>query len=89
MIQARTNYNQADNAGRTGGVVTFPGPAEIKIPVMLGIKETAETFGLPVHFIRELVKSGKVYAVQAGSKKIFVNAGSMADYLNGAGGGQG
>lgn len=81
------NNNQADG-GRTGGVVTFPGAAEIKIPVMLGIRETAETFGLPVHFIRELVKSGKIIAVQAGSKKIFVNAGSLADYLNGAGGGQ-
>ena len=39
-------------------------------PVMLSIKETADRFKLPVHFIRSLVADRKVYAVQAGSRMI-------------------
>lgn len=61
-------------------VVSFPG---ISIPTMWGIKEAAEKTGLPVHFIRALVWDHKIRFVQAGSKKIFINAQSLADYLNG------
>lgn len=56
---------------------------EINIPTMWGIKEAAEKTGLPVHFIRALVWDHKIRFVQAGSKKIFINAQSLADYLNG------
>ena len=59
-----------------------------QIPVMLGIREAADRFGLPVHFVRELVKSRRVYAVQAGSKKYFINQASLISFLTGAGGDQ-
>lgn len=54
-------------------------------PVMLSIKETADRFKLPVHFIRSLVADRKVYAVQAGSRKFYLNADSVTDYLSGRG----
>lgn len=54
-------------------------------PEMLSIKETAYRFNLPVHFIRQLVTERKVYAVQAGSRKFYVNADSVTDYLSGHG----
>ena len=55
------------------------------IPDMRSIKETAARFRLPVHLIRQLVIEKKVYAIQAGSKKYFVNQQSMINYLNGDG----
>lgn len=51
------------------------------LPDMRGIKETAERFNLPVHFIRQLVRTGKVKSVQAGSRKYYVNQQSMINYL--------
>ncbi len=63
-------------------IVPLPAAAD-DIPVMLGIKETAARFGLPVHFIRSLVSGGCVKWVQAGSKKIYVNQGSVIAFLNG------
>ncbi len=56
--------------------------AEIKIPRMLTIRETAELFGLPVHFVRQKVNLGEVVAVKAG-RKFLVNIARFADYLNG------
>ncbi len=53
----------------------------LKIPTMLTIKETAEMFKLPIHFVRQKVNSGEVVAVRAG-RKILVNAEKFADYLN-------
>lgn len=52
-------------------------------PEMISIKEAAGRTGLPVHFIRECVRRGDVVAVQAGTKKFFVNADSLRAYLNG------
>lgn len=54
----------------------------LKIPQMLTIRETAETFKLPVHFVRQKVNSGEVVAIRAG-RKFLVNAEKFADYLNG------
>ena len=54
----------------------------INVPTMLTIKETAELFNLPVHFVRQKVNSGEVVAVRAG-KKYLVNVERFADYLNG------
>ena len=53
------------------------------LPEMIGIREAAGRTNLPVHFIRELVRRGDVVAVQAGSKKFFINADSLRRYLNG------
>ena len=55
----------------------------MEIPDMRSIKDTASRFGLPVHFVRQLVLDGKVYAVQAGKKKFYINQASVIDYLNG------
>ncbi len=56
----------------------------VHIPTMRTIKETAEMFKLPVHFVREKVNSGEVVAVRAG-RKYLVNVERFADYLNGEG----
>ncbi len=57
--------------------VTFGGD----IPVMLGIKETAQRFGIAQHFARQLALTGKVRAVRAGNK-ILINQASVADFFN-------
>ena len=49
---------------------------------MLGIKETAERFGIAQHYARQLALSGKVKAVRVGRGKILVNAQSVAEYFN-------
>ncbi len=64
------------------GCENAPKTTEIKIPRMLTIRETAELFGLPVHFVRDKVNSGEVVAVKAG-RKFLVNVDRFADYLNG------
>lgn len=51
------------------------------VPLMLGIKETAEMYGLPVHFVRALVNNGDVTAIRVG-RKILVNADKFCEYLN-------
>lgn len=53
------------------------------LPDMRGIRETAERFNLPIHFVRQAVRTGRVKSVQAGSKKYYVNQQSMIDYLEG------
>lgn len=52
-----------------------------QIPTMATIKETAEMFGLAVHRVREMVNSGEIVAVRAGSK-FLVNVDRLAEYLN-------
>lgn len=56
--------------------------AQIRVPTMLTIAETAEFFGVPKHFVRTKINTGEVYAVKAG-KKYLVNAERFADFLNG------
>ena len=53
------------------------------IPVMLSIKEVAEKYRLPVHFVREAVRQKLVYSVQAGSRKIYINEASVVRWLSG------
>lgn len=55
---------------------------EIRVPTMLTIRETAEFFGVPVHFVRSKVANGEVHAVKAG-KKFLVNAQRFSEFLNG------
>ena len=53
----------------------------IRIPRMRTIKETAELFGLPVHFVRQKVNDGEIVAVRAG-RRFLVNVDKLAEYLN-------
>lgn len=52
------------------------------MPRMLKIKEAAELTGLSYHFLRQLCLEGKVFHVKAGNR-YFINADSLAAYLNG------
>ena len=54
---------------------------DIKIPRMRTIKETAELFGLPAHFVRQKVNDGEIVAVRAG-RRFLVNIDKLAEYLN-------
>lgn len=53
----------------------------IRIPRMRSIKETAELFGLPVHFVRQKVNNGEIVAVRAG-RRFLVNVDKLAEYLD-------
>lgn len=53
----------------------------IAVPRMRTIKQTAEIFGLPTHFVRQKVTNGEVVAVRAG-RRFLVNIDRFADYLN-------
>ena len=53
-----------------------------RVPEMLGIKETADKFGISQHYARQLALSGTVKAVRVGRGKILINAQSVADYFN-------
>ena len=57
------------------------------IPVMISIKEAAERFNLPENLIRQLVITKKVFSIQSGKKKYFINLGSLVNYLNTGDGG--
>lgn len=52
------------------------------VPIMLGVKETAERFGIAQHYARQLALSGKVKAVRVGRGKILINAQSVAEFFN-------
>ena len=52
------------------------------IPLMLGIKEIAERFGIAQHYARQLALSGKVKAVRVGRGKILINAQSVTEYFD-------
>ena len=52
------------------------------IPLMLGIKEIAERFGITQHYARQLALSGTVKAVRVGRGKILINAQSVAEFFN-------
>ncbi len=54
---------------------------EIIVPRMATIKETAKTFSLSEHFVRQLVISGTIVATKTGNKYL-VNLGKLAEYLN-------
>ncbi|MBR3045627.1 MAG: hypothetical protein IKI45_14230 [Oscillospiraceae bacterium] len=52
------------------------------IPVMKGIIECAEIFGISRHYCRQLALTGAVRAVRVGRGKILINVQSMADFFN-------
>lgn len=72
---AALSTGAAGKAQEMGQMIGF------KPPRMLGIKETAEVFGLPVHFVRQKAASGEIVAVKAG-RRYLINADRFADYLN-------
>lgn len=53
----------------------------LKVPTMLTIRETAELFKLPVHFVRACVGDGSFVSVRAG-RKFLVNAESVMAFLS-------
>lgn len=55
-----------------------------KTPLMLGVKECAEFFGISQHYCRQLALSGAVRAVRVGRGKILINADSMAAFFDSA-----
>ena len=54
----------------------------INRPIMLSVKETAETFGIAQHYARQLALSGAVKAVRVGRGKILINYQSVCDYFD-------
>lgn len=55
-----------------------------KAPIMIGVKETAEAFGIAQHYVRQLALSGAVKAVRVGKGKgkILINYQSVCDFFN-------
>jgi len=53
----------------------------LTIPTMLTVRETAERFKLPVHFVRACVGDGSFVSVRAG-RKFLVNAESVTAFLS-------
>lgn len=53
----------------------------INVPKMLTIRETAELFKLPVHFVRQSISNGSIVSVCAG-RKFLVNAESVTAFLS-------
>ena len=53
----------------------------INVPKTLTIRETAELFKLPVHFVRQSISNGSVVSVRAG-RKFLVNAESVMTFLS-------
>jgi hypothetical protein len=51
------------------------------LPRMGTIREASQTFGLSEYYIRQLALRGTVRAVRAGKAKIFINMGSLSEYL--------
>ena len=52
------------------------------IPVMKGIIECAELFGISRHYCRQLALTGAVKAVRVGRGIILINVQSLADFFN-------
>lgn len=52
------------------------------IPTMLGVKETAEMFGISQNYARQLALSGSVKAVRIGGRsKILINCDSLKEFF--------
>jgi hypothetical protein len=51
------------------------------LPRMGTIRVASQTFGLYEYYIRQLALRGTVRAVRAGKAKIFINMGSLSEYL--------
>jgi hypothetical protein len=67
---------------RKRGTMNMMQNYNVNVPVMKGIAECAEMFGISQRYCRELAKTGVVRAGRVGRGKILVNVQSMADYFN-------
>lgn len=65
-------------------VVTLNAPtaAEVAIPRMTTIRETAKTTGMSEYAVRKLIKKNEVVYVKAGTKYL-INLDRFVDFLNG------
>lgn len=63
-------------------VVAFRPDDTESVKRMDSIKNAAKWYGVPEHFIRTLALEGKIPAVRAGSKKIWINMDGLAAYLS-------
>lgn len=52
------------------------------VPLMLGIIQTAERYGLSQHYIRKLLLTGKVKGVRVGRGKLLCNCNDLERYFN-------
>ncbi len=52
------------------------------IPLMLGIVQTAERYGLTQHHVRRLLLSGTVKGVRIGRGKLLCNCNDLERYLS-------
>ncbi|USF28509.1 hypothetical protein N510_003471 [Firmicutes bacterium ASF500] len=59
-----------------------PTAAEVAIPRMTTIRETAKTTGISEYAVRKLIKKNEVVYVKAGAKYL-VNLDRFVDFLNG------
>lgn len=57
---------------------------ETRTPILRTIRQEAATTGVPEHFLRQLVKQGKVHAVFSGNRAYVIHD-SLVAYLNGEG----
>ncbi len=57
-------------------------PTERHIPLMLGIIQTAERYGLSQHYVRKLLLSGTVKGVRIGRGKLLCNCDDLERYLS-------
>lgn len=51
------------------------------VPLMLGIIQTAERYGLSQHYVRRLLLSGTVKGVRIGRGKLLCNCNDLERYL--------
>lgn len=52
------------------------------VPLMLGIIQTAERYGLSQHYVRRLLLSGTVKGVRIGRGKLLCNCNDLERYLS-------
>ena len=81
-VQAMAVKKPLNCHNRKRGTMNMMQNYNVNVPVMKGIAECAEMFGISQRYCRELAKAGAVRAVRVGRGKILVNVQSMADYFN-------
>ena len=81
-VQAMAEKGTLNCRNRKRGTMNMMQNYNVNVPVMKGIAECAEMFGISQRYCRELAKTGAVRAVRVGRGKILINVQSMADYFN-------
>ena len=81
-VQAMAVKKTLNCRNRKRGTMNMMQNYNVNVPVMKGIAECAEMFGISQRYCRELAKTGAVRAVRVGRGKILINVQSMADFFN-------